>query len=210
MSLEAEAFCDIIDAVINMLTMKDIIQEGNPILRKRAEEVLLPLSTLDLETLRMMMEYIENSQDPEKVAQYELRPAVGIAAPQIGIAKKMFCVMAEDERTGQLHQYAVVNPKIIAYSEEQTYIPGGEGCLSVDEMKNGLVPRSKRIKAKGHLVDLANGETKEVLFKLQGYVGIVFQHEYDHLMGVLFVDKVHESLPNIKPLEFPTDEEAAE
>jgi peptide deformylase len=190
--------------------MKDIIQEGNPILRKRAEEVVLPLSSLDLETLRMMMEYIENSQDPEKVAQYELRPAVGIAAPQIGIAKKMFCIMAEDERTGQLHQYAVVNPKIIAYSEEQTYIPGGEGCLSVDEIKNGLVPRSKRIKAKGQIVDLATGETKEVLFKLQGYVGIVFQHEYDHLMGVLFVDKVHESLPNIKPLEFPGDEEIAE
>lgn len=196
--------------VINMLTMKDIIQEGNPILRKRAEDVSLPLSDLDLETLRLMMEYIENSQDPEKLAQYELRSAVGIAAPQIGIAKKMFCIMAEDERTGDLHQYAVVNPKIIAFSEEQTYLPGGEGCLSVDEMKNGLVPRAKRIKARGQLVDLSTGSTKEVLFKLQGYVGIVFQHEYDHLMGVLFVDKVHESLPGIKPLEFPTDEEIEE
>ncbi|MCK7488179.1 MAG: peptide deformylase [Bacillus subtilis] len=190
-----------------MLTMKDVIQEGHPVLRQRAQEVALPLSTTDLTTLRELMEYVENSQDVDKVAAGDFRSAVGIAAPQIGISKKMFVMKAEDETSETLHQYAVVNPKIIAFSEELTYLPGGEGCLSVEEEKNGLVPRSKRIKAKAQLVDLATGETKEVLFKLQGYVGIVFQHEYDHLLGVLFVDKVKESLPGIKPIEFPEDEE---
>ncbi len=190
-----------------MILMKDILQEFEPLLHKRAIEVKLPLSKEDLETIRSMMEYVHNSQNDAIVEQYELRPAVGLAAPQIGVPKRMFVMSTYDEAGTTLHEYAVVNPKIISASEELTYLPGGEGCLSVDEAKNGLVPRAKRIKVRFEKVNLETGETTETLLKLQDYVGIVFQHEFDHLNGVLFVSKVKEALPNIKPIEFPEDNE---
>lgn len=189
-----------------MILMKDILQEFEPILHKRAIEVALPLSAEDLHTIREMMDYVHNSQNDQMVEQYGLRPAVGLAAPQIGVSKRMFVMSTYDDLGTTLHEYAVVNPKILSVSEEMTYLPGGEGCLSVDEAKNGLVPRSKRIKVRFHLVNLETGETNETLLKLQDYVGIVFQHEFDHLNGILFVSKVKDALPNIKPIEF-TDEE---
>nr|HPD99864.1 peptide deformylase [Bacillota bacterium] len=64
-----------------------------------------------------------------------------------------------------------------------------------------------KIKAKVHLVDLKSGEVKETTLKLSGYPAIVFQHEYDHLMGVLFIDKLSESLPEIEPIHFYYPEE---
>ncbi len=185
-----------------MLLMKDIIMDGHPTLRKRAKEVKLPLSKADLYTLREMMELVENSQVAELAEQYQLRPSVGLAAPQINVSKKMFCMKTEDETGEFLHQYAVVNPKIISFSEEQTYLPGGEGCLSVPEEIVGLVKRSRRIKARAHFVDLKTGKTEEKTIRLSGFPGIVFQHEYDHLLGVLFTDKMSEFLPDIEPVRF--------
>ena len=188
-----------------MLLMKDIIQEGHPTLRKRAKDVELPLSDNDFNTLKEMMELVVNSQNDEMVEKYNLRPSVGLAAPQINISKKMFCIVAPDEKTGKLYQLAVVNPKIISYSEQKTYLSSGEGCLSVDEEITGLVKRSQRIKAKVNLVDLETREVTSGVIKLQGFPGIVFQHEYDHLMGVLFVDKVEEMITDIEPLQFGDD-----
>ncbi len=191
--------------VISMLLMKDIIQEGHPTLRLRAKEVKLPLDEKDLNTLRKMMELVENSQNDELVEKYQLRPSVGLAAPQINISKKMFCMSTHDEAGENLHKYAVVNPKIISYSVAETYLPGGEGCLSVDENTVGLVKRAKKIKARVNLVDLETGKTEEKILKLTGFPGIVFQHEYDHLLGILFIDKMSESLPGIEPVEFVTE-----
>lgn len=181
--------------------------DGHPTLRLKAKLVDLPLSKENLNTLRVMMEYIENSQNEEMVEKFQLRPSVGLAAPQINQSLKMFCMKALDENFEDLHQYAVVNPKIISYSESLTYIPGGEGCLSVDEETTGLVKRHQKIKARVHLVNLETGETNETILKLSGYPGIVFQHEYDHLMGVLFIDKLSESLPDIEPIKFYVEEE---
>jgi peptide deformylase len=190
-----------------MLLSKDIIMDGHPTLRLKAKPLELPLKNEVLDTLRDMMEYIENSQNDELVEKYGLRPSVGLAAPQINKSLKMFCMKTYDESFMELHQYAVVNPKIISHSEEMTYLPSGEGCLSVDEETTGLVKRAKKIKAKVHLVDLESGEVKETTLKLSGYPGIVFQHEYDHLMGILFIDKISESLPDIEPIHFYTSEE---
>ena len=175
-------------------------------MRKRSKEVELPLSKEDLDSLRQMMDYIKSSQDDELIEKYELRPSVGLSAPQIGISKKLFCIHTPNETGESLYSYAVANPKIISHSEEKTYIPGGEGCLSVAEEKNGLVPRAKRIKAKVTLVDLETGLTSQVLMKLSGYVAIVFQHEFDHLLGILFIDKVKESLPGLTPVAFVEQE----
>ncbi len=196
--------------VIDMLLMKDIIQDGHPTLRKKAKLVDLPLSKENFNTLKLMMEYIENSQNDELVTQFQLRPSVGLAAPQINKSLKMFCMKTLSEDLKTVHQYAVVNPKIVSHSEEMTYLPGGEGCLSIDENTTGLVKRPKRIKAKVHLVDLSTGSVKETILKLSGYPAIVFQHEYDHLLGILFIDKISESLPNIEPIHFITEDEETE
>lgn len=192
-----------------MLLVKDIIQDGHPTLRKRATEVEMPLSKETLNTLKEMMAYIENSQDDTMVETYGLRPSVGLAAPQINQSLKMFCMKTYDESFEQLHQYCVVNPKIIAFSEGKTYLPGGEGCLSVDEDTTGIVLRSKKIRAKAHFVDLQTGTTEHKEIKLVGYPAIVFQHEYDHLLGVMFTDKIEDNIPSVKPIEFtmPYDEE---
>ncbi|XMB71890.1 peptide deformylase [Mycoplasmatota bacterium WC30] len=189
-----------------MLLMKDVIQDGHPTLRERAKEVSLPLSVEDFNTLKDMMELVVNSQNDEMIEKYELRSSVGLAAPQINISKKMFCIVAPNETYTKEYKYAVVNPKILSFSEEQTYLAGGEGCLSVDEEVTGLVKRAMRIKARVDLVDLETGETTKKVIRLSGYPAIVFQHEYDHLLGILFIDKTNEFLPDIKPLTFGAEE----
>lgn len=194
--------------------MKDIIQENNPeqnqLLRKRSVDVELPLSIEDKNSLISMMEYVMKSQMELMVETYGLRPAVGLSAPQIGINRRLFCMCTTDEKNEKLHQYAVANPKIISYSEEKTFLRSGEGCLSVEESKNGLVPRAKRIKAKVHLFDLETGKESDAVLKLSGYPSIVFQHEYDHLQGILFIDRVKEDLPDLDPIVFAEDASEAE
>jgi peptide deformylase len=197
-----------------MILMKDIIREGNPLLREKSAEVSLPLSKEDEDILVSMIEYIDNSIDEEIAEKYGLRAAVGIAAPQIGILKKMFVIYLTDEK-GVEHFYPLVNPKIISYSDEQIYLPGGEGCLSVDRDVTGLIHRARRITAKAHLYDPETRKLKEVVIKLKNYPALVFQHEYDHLFGVLFPDHVNKTNPlfvpeNSVPVVFPKNEEPAE
>jgi len=189
-----------------MLLMKDVIQDGHPTLRLRAKDVKLPLSNEDLTTIRDMMELVENSQDDELMEKYDLRSAVGLAAPQINISKKMFCIKTWDEKFVKEYRLAVVNPKIVSYSEEKTYMPSGEGCLSVDEDVTGLVKRSMRIKARVNLVDLDTGKLTEKVLRLSGFPAIVFQHEYDHLLGIMFTDKIDKEISDAKPLKFGMDE----
>ncbi|MCF7924336.1 MAG: peptide deformylase [Candidatus Izimaplasma sp.] len=193
-----------------MLLKKDILQDGHPTLRKRAIDVKLPLSKSNFKLLHSMMEYIENSQDDEMVEKYSLRPSVGLAAPQIDYSMKMFAMKTMDEKFETLHKYAVVNPKIISYSVTKTYLPGGEGCLSVDEDITGIVIRSKKIRARVNLVNLETNEVEEKVIKLTGYPAIVFQHEYDHLLGVMFTDKIEKTIPDCNPIEFKEPEIAEE
>ena len=193
-----------------MLLKKDIIQDGHPTLRKRAKEVKLPLSKENFQILKMMMEYIENSQDDSLVEKYNLRPSVGLAAPQINRSLKMFAMKTMDEKFEKLHRYAILNPKIISYSEANTYLPGGEGCLSVDEEITGIVKRSKKIRARVNLVDLETKNIEKKVIKLSGYPAIIFQHEYDHLLGIMFTDKIEKTPPTCQPIVFKTPEVAEE
>ncbi len=190
-----------------MLLMKDIIREGNPLLKEKSVDVSLPLSKEDEETLNLMIEYIDNSINEEIAEKYDLRPAVGIAAPQIGILKKMFVIYLTDEK-GIEHFYPLVNPKIISYSDELTYLPEGEGCLSVDREVSGLIHRYRRISVNANLYDPETGSLKRVILKLKNYPALVFQHEYDHLFGVLFPDRINKDNPffvpeNSTPIVFP-------
>ena len=190
-----------------MILMKDIIREGNPLLREKSVDVKLPLSNEDEEILISMIEYIDNSIDEEIAEKYGLRAAVGIAAPQIGILKKMIVIYLTDEQ-GMEHFYPLVNPKIISYSDEQIYLPGGEGCLSVDREVVGLIHRARRVTVDTQIYDVETRELKHVILKLKNYPALVFQHEYDHLVGVLFPDRIDLNRPlyvpeNSKPVVFP-------
>ena len=172
-----------------MILMKNIIKEGNELLRKESVDVELPLSNEDKTTLLEMVGYLFNSQNDAKAKELGLRPGVGLAAPQIGINKKMFAVLCND-MDGKTWLMAVVNPKIVKKSKEMIYLPGGEGCLSVDRETCGITPRHKRITVETYLYNLQTGATEFKRFDLRDYVAIVFQHEYDHLLGTLYVDTI--------------------
>lgn len=178
-----------------MILKKDILVDGNPLLRKKAEEVTLPLSDEDQKILDLMIEYIDCSQDEVLAAKYDIVPGVGLAAPQLGILKKMFVVKAVDEN-GKLHHYALVNPKLLSHSVVNSYLSGGEGCLSVPEVHPGYVKRHYKIKMKAY--DYIS--KKEIVLSLKGYVAIVVQHEYDHLFGILYFDKINSKAP-FEPIE---------
>ncbi|HHU80059.1 MAG: peptide deformylase [Bacilli bacterium] len=192
-----------------MILMNDIVREGAEVLKTKAQEVKLPLSVEDEQTLIKMNEYILNSIDPEISEKYGLRGACGLAANQINILKRML-VMRDYDENNQLHHYMMINPKIISYSDELTYLPGGEGCLSVDREVVGLVHRPRKVTVKTYLYE--NGEVKEVTLRLKDYIAIVFQHEYDHLNGILFVDRINKDFPlnvpeNSTPVRFKRAEE---
>lgn len=176
-----------------MLTMKDVIREGHPTLRMMAEEVSLPASEEDKKTLKDMLEFVINSQDPELAAKYELRPGIGIAAPQINVPKRMIAIHVTDEKD-TLYSYALFNPKIVSHSVEKSYLTTGEGCLSVDRDVPGFVPRYARITIKATTL-----EGEEVKLRLKGLPAIVFQHEIDHLNGVMFYDHINKEEPFAQP-----------
>ncbi|AGT31372.1 peptide deformylase [Geobacillus genomosp. 3] len=172
-----------------MITMKDIIKEGHPTLRKIAEPVPLPPSEEDKRILQSLLDYVKTSQDPELAAKYGLRPGIGLAAPQINVSKRMIAVHVTDEN-GTLYSYALFNPKIVSHSVQQCYLTTGEGCLSVDRDVPGYVPRYARITVTGTTID---GE--EVTLRLKGLPAIVFQHEIDHLNGIMFYDHINPADP---------------
>lgn len=176
-----------------MLTMEDIIRDGHPTLRKVAEEVPLPASEEDKQILASLLEFVKNSQNPELVEKYELRPGIGLAAPQINVAKRMIAIHTRDEKD-KLYSYALFNPKIVSHSVELSYLASGEGCLSVDEAFPGFVPRYARITVKA--TDITGEEIK---LRLKGMVAIVFQHEIDHLNGIMFYDHINKHEPFSRP-----------
>ncbi|WP_335870447.1 peptide deformylase [Bacillus sp. 2205SS5-2] len=180
-----------------MITMKDIIREGHPALRRIADQVPLPPSQDDQQVLHDLLQYVQNSQDPEKADKYGLRPGIGLAAPQINISKQMIAVSVTDGKGNQYEQ-ALFNPKIVSHSIEKAYLTSGEGCLSVDRPVPGYVPRYARITVKGY--DIKGNEVK---LRLKGLPAIVFQHEIDHLNGIMFYDLIDQNNP-LQPLNDAT------
>ncbi|WP_210366384.1 peptide deformylase [Bacillus sp. REN3] len=183
-----------------MLTIDDIVRDGHPALRKVAEEVKMPPAAEDRATLESMMEYVKNSQVPQLAEKYGLRPGIGLAAPQINVTKRMIAVHVNDEK-GNIVSHALFNPKIISHSVEKSYLASGEGCLSVDEAIPGYVPRYARITVRA--ADLDGKETK---LRLKGLPAIVFQHEIDHLNGIMFYDHINKQdpfadIPNASQIE---------
>lgn len=177
-----------------MLTMDEIIRDGHPTLRKVAAEVKMPPSEEDKKILASLLEYVINSQNSEIALEHGLRPGIGLAAPQINVSKRMIAVHLTDDK-GTLYSYALFNPKIISHSVEKAYLQSGEGCLSVDEAIPGYVPRYARITVKAY-----NLGGEEVKLRLKGLPAICFQHEIDHLNGIMFYDHIDNQDP-FKPIE---------
>ncbi|MGE7876889.1 peptide deformylase [Peribacillus muralis] len=176
-----------------MLTMDDFVKEDDPILRKVAVEVPLPASDADKQLLTSLMEYVQNSQEPDIASLYGLRAGIGLAAPQVNVSKRMIAVHLKD-KDDKLYSYALFNPKLLSHSVEKAYLISGEGCLSVNRTVSGYVPRYARITVVG--TDL---EGKSIQLRLKGIPAICFQHEIDHLNGIMFYDHISQEDPYAVP-----------
>ena len=166
-----------------------IVKDNNPKIRKKSEEVPLPLSKEDREILDSMFDYLVKSQDDEYASKHNIRPGVGMAAIQAGFLKRMFVIYYQKENSTV--QYKLVNPKIIETSIRKAALSNGEGCLSVDNEHEGLVHRYYKIVMKAY--DAL--QDKDIVITATGYDAIVLQHEYDHLNGILFYDHIDKTKP---------------
>lgn len=143
------------------MALRNIVLEGDEILRKKAREV----AVVD-DHIRMILD--------DMLETMKAHDGAGLAAPQVGILKRMFIAMVD----GELIE--LINPKILETEGEQTE---DEGCLSLPGMV-GTVTRPEYIKIIG--LD-RNGQ--EVVYEGTGFMPIVLSHEYDHLDGILYTDK---------------------
>ncbi|WP_414528112.1 peptide deformylase [Nodularia chucula] len=154
---------------------------------------LIPIIQLGDRILRQTATWVENIQDPviqKLIDDLTLTVAeangVGIAAPQVAASYRLFIVASRPNlrypNAPVMEPTAMINPRIIAHSTE--VVQGWEGCLSVPGIR-GLVPRFQAVEV---AYTDRNGKLQKQEFT--DFVARIFQHEYDHLDGVLFVDRV--------------------
>jgi len=143
------------------LAVYKVVEKGDEVLREKAREV--PKITLNI------IKLLDNMRD----TMYANK-GVGLAAPQIGISKRVIVV---DVGEGLVE---MINPWI---QEARGEITDLEGCLSIPEVV-GDVKRAEEIKVKG-----LNRDGLEMEIVVQGFAARAFQHEIDHLDGILFIDK---------------------
>ena len=172
-----------------MLKTKDILDEKEKILRTVSKEVTFPLTKKDKETIDTMIKYLHDSQIDELSEKYDLRPGMGMSAIQLGIPKRYFVVVHEVDE-GEFDTYILINPRIISNSMEKIYVEEGEGCLSVNRPVEGIVPRYARVTMEAF-------DEKGNKFQVRGReeLAIAFQHELDHLNGILFFDHIDKKNP---------------
>ena len=166
-----------------------ILDEKNPKLRQISKEVKGDLSIKEHELIDQAIKHLTYSQIEEKAEKYNLRPGMGIAFPQLGINKRVIVIVDEYEQ-GKFKNYVVVNPKIISHSEEMIAAEVGEGCLSVNRDVEGHVLRHARVTVKG-----LDEKGKEIKIRAREELSIAFQHEIDHLDGILFYDRINKKKP---------------
>ena len=166
-----------------------ILDEKNKKLNMKSKDVEFPLPKEDKQRIKDMMEYLEMSQIDEYREKYNLRAGMGLAYIQLGIAKRIFVIVNEYE-DGKFEKYVVINPKIKSCSEEMIYISEGEGCLSINRPTVGIVPRHARMTITAYD---ENGDLFEI--RVREELAVAFQHEMDHLDGILFTDKIDPKNP---------------
>ena len=173
-----------------MLKNNDILDEKDKRLRTISKDVTFPLTEEDKETIDKIIEYLTNSQIEKLAEKYDLRPGMGMAAIQLGIPKRYFVVVHEQEKKETFKNYVIINPKIISESEEIIYVEEGEGCLSVNREVEGIVPRKARVTIEGY-----DTEGNKIKFRGREELAIAFQHELDHLNGIMFTDRIDKDHP---------------
>lgn len=173
-----------------MLKNEDILDEKDKRLRLISKEVTFPLTKEDKKTIDLIIEYLTNSQIDKLAKKYDLRPGMGMAAIQLGIDKRYLVIVHEQEIKETFKTYVIINPKIISTSEEKIYVDEGEGCLSVNRDVEGIVPRYARITITGFDID-----GNPIKIRAREELAIAFQHEIDHLNGILFFDHIDKKNP---------------
>ena len=143
------------------MAIRNIVQNGDETLRKKCFEV----TAFDDKLFTLLDDMKDTLIKSE---------GVGLAAPQVGILRRVFIVKYED------YYFECINPKIIEMKGKCT---DKEGCLSV-KGASGDVERPTKIK-----VSFFDRNGKEHLLKVTGFLARIFCHEYDHLDGILYIDK---------------------
>lgn len=168
----------------------NIIDDKQKSLRESCKKVDFPLDNKIKQTIFDMVEYLKLSQNEEYAEKNNIRPGVGLAAPQIGINKCFFAIYYINENDEEI-KYGLINPRIIVSSVKKCALSSGEGCLSVKNDHLGLVYRYYKITLRAYDVF----QEKEIDIKAKGYDAIVLQHELDHLSGILYYDRIDKTNP---------------
>lgn len=166
-----------------------ILDEKDHRLRQISKDATLPLSKKEVALIEQAITELTYSQIEEYANKYNLRPGMGLAFPQLGINKRVIIIVHEVE-DGIFDEYVFVNPKIVSYSEEMIAADVGEGCLSVNREVDGHVPRHARVTVEGYDI-----EGNKIKVRVREELSIAFQHEIDHLNGILFYDRIDKNKP---------------
>ena len=152
------------------MALREIVTLPDPVLRRKARKV-----TDFGPGLQQLIDDMVDSMRAE--------PGVGLAAPQVGVQERVVVVEFGDDEDENIPPklYAVVNPEFTRLSKDM--VVGTEGCLSIPGYL-GDVERHAAVVVKGQ-----NRRGQPVTIKAQGWLARIFQHEMDHLDGVLFVDR---------------------
>ena len=161
-----------------------ILDEKDKRLRSVSKDVVFPLSNKEKELINDMVKHLTYSQIEKYSEKYNLRPGMGLAFPQVGINKRVIVIVDEYEE-GKFENYVVVNPTIVSNSSEMIAAEAGEGCLSVNREVDGHVLRYARVTVEGYDVD-----GNKIRVRAREDLSIAFQHEIDHLNGILFFDRI--------------------
>ncbi len=169
-----------------MTSQLNVIELGNPILRQRAE----PVKNIKDKSIQKLID--------ELMVTVIQADGVGIAAPQVARSHRLFIMASRPNprypKAPYMEPTAIINPKIIGHSSETA--KDWEGCLSVPGIR-GLVPRYQTIE-----VEYCDCNGKLQKLELTDFVARIFQHEYDHLEGKVFLDRVESSLDLITEAEY--------
>ena len=151
------------------MAVREIVLLGDPVLRERAEEVV----DFDDDLRALIEDMFETMYHAE---------GVGLAAPQIGISKRIFVVDVRDEEDPEEGRYAFINPEVVSASKRLDKAP--EGCLSIPGIEE-TVERPEQVVFRAH-------DPFGEVFEVEGddLLGRALQHEFDHLEGVLFLDRL--------------------
>lgn len=160
------------------MAVRPIVTLGNEVLRKKARRV----QTFDKKLHRLIDDMVETMLEA---------PGIGLAAPQVGVSQRVIVVRLPDDEESRKEYgdqagvlYEVVNPEIIKASRET--VDGVEACLSIPGYF-GTVTRAVAVTVRGQ-----DRHGKEIRIKARDWLARVFQHEIDHLDGILYIDRASE------------------